>query len=72
MNEKYTKFTQAEKIDFLWEAVANMTLYLMHKDPEYENTIKTCIEKLHKDIISESSDRIAVKIMKKMTEMANE
>ncbi len=66
MNDKnFQDYTDSEKLDVLLESVANTTLFLMEKYPDYLEQMEEIREKHNKQLVEKLSTELTHEIMKK-------
>jgi len=66
MNDKsFQDYTDSEKLDVLLEAVANTTLFLMEKYPDYVKQVDEIREKHNKQLVEKLSTELTHEILKK-------
>ncbi len=65
-DKNFQDYTADEKLDVLLEGVANITLFLMSKYPDYAEEIKSIRKEHNKKLIDELAEQATTEILKKL------
>lgn len=66
-DKNFHDFTIDEKLDVLLESMANITLFILSKYPDYAQEVESIRKNRHKEIIEALSEKATNDILKKLT-----